>query len=144
MVLNVLHPSINARYIRVHPKTWQGHISMRMELLGCPSGTDNIVRFQENEQKAGPFNECFVQNICSERQILPTIFYYLRKAKNFLMTVPLMYNFRSLSNKSLRLCEVQFFKLHSPLNVMDDVKMHRRFRKNNAEALVISKRFKFL
>ena len=83
MVLNVLHPSINARYIRVHPKTWQGHISMRMELMGCPSGTDNIVRFQENEQKAGAFNECFVQNICSERQILPTIFYYLRKAKNF-------------------------------------------------------------
>ncbi|CAH3197941.1 unnamed protein product, partial [Porites evermanni] len=35
VVLNVLHPSINARYIRVHPKTWQGHISMRMELLGC-------------------------------------------------------------------------------------------------------------
>ena len=39
MVLNVLHPSIDARYIRVHPKTWRGHISMRMELLGCPSGT---------------------------------------------------------------------------------------------------------
>ena len=45
MVLNVLHPSINARYIRVHPKTWRGHISMRMELLGCPSGTDNLLRF---------------------------------------------------------------------------------------------------
>ena len=40
MVLNVLHPSIDARYIRVHPKTWRGHISMRMELLGCPSGTN--------------------------------------------------------------------------------------------------------
>ena len=50
MVLNVLHPSINARYIRVHPKTWHNHISMRMELLGCPSGTDNIVRLLVNQQ----------------------------------------------------------------------------------------------
>ena len=50
MVLNVLHPSINARYIRVHPKTWRGHISMRMELLGCPSGTDNLVRCLVNKQ----------------------------------------------------------------------------------------------
>ncbi|XP_068676816.1 uncharacterized protein [Montipora foliosa] len=28
-------PSITARFVRVHPKTWQGHISMRMELYGC-------------------------------------------------------------------------------------------------------------
>ena len=48
MVLNVLDPSINARYIRVHPKTWRDHISMRMELLGCPSGADNLVRFLLN------------------------------------------------------------------------------------------------
>ncbi|CAH3103665.1 unnamed protein product, partial [Porites lobata] len=40
VVLNVLHPSIDARYIRVNPKTWNSHISMRMELLGCPSGTN--------------------------------------------------------------------------------------------------------
>ena len=48
MVLNVLDPSINAHYIRVHPKTWRDHISMRMELLGCPSGADNLVRFLLN------------------------------------------------------------------------------------------------
>ena len=60
MVLKVLHPPINARYIRVHPKTWHGHISMRMELLGCPSGTDNIVCFHENQQKAKASNDCFV------------------------------------------------------------------------------------
>ena len=29
----------------------------------------------------------------------PKIFYYLRTAKNFQITVPFMYNFRSLSNK---------------------------------------------
>jgi len=40
VVLNVLHHAITARYIRLHPKTWRGHISMRMELLGCASGTD--------------------------------------------------------------------------------------------------------
>ena len=31
--------------------------------------------------------------------MLPRIFYFLRAAKNFKMTVPLMCNFRSLSNK---------------------------------------------
>ena len=38
-------------------------------------------------------------SVCSEKQILPRIFYFLRTAKNFLMTIPFMYNFRSLSNK---------------------------------------------
>ena len=38
-------------------------------------------------------------DICSEQQILSRIFYYLRTAKNFQMTVSLMYNFRSSSNK---------------------------------------------
>ena len=50
MVLNVLNPSIDARYIRVHPKTWRGHISMRMELLGCPLGTIIFFHFLFNKQ----------------------------------------------------------------------------------------------
>ena len=37
--------------------------------------------------------------ICLEKQILPRIFYSLRTAKNLYLTVPFMYNFRSLSNK---------------------------------------------
>ena len=37
--------------------------------------------------------------ICSENQMLPRIFYSLRTAKNLYLTVPFMYNFRSLSNK---------------------------------------------
>ena len=27
-----------ARYVRIHPKTWRGHISMRVELYGCRLG----------------------------------------------------------------------------------------------------------
>ena len=27
-----------ARYVRVHPKTWRSHISMRVELYGCRLG----------------------------------------------------------------------------------------------------------
>ena len=46
-----------------------------------------------------PGNDCFLWHICSEMQKLPRIFYSLRKAENFYMTVPFMYNFRSLSNK---------------------------------------------
>jgi hypothetical protein len=35
IVKHALKPAIIARYIRVRPKTWHGHISMRMELYGC-------------------------------------------------------------------------------------------------------------
>jgi hypothetical protein len=35
VVEHVLRPAITARYIRVVPKTWNNHISMRMELYGC-------------------------------------------------------------------------------------------------------------
>ena len=49
--------------------------------------------------ESGAPNDCCLWNICSEKQKLPRIFYSLRKAENFYMTVPFMYNFRSLSNK---------------------------------------------
>lgn len=35
VVKHNISPSIEARFLRLHPKTWQGHISMRMELYGC-------------------------------------------------------------------------------------------------------------
>lgn len=38
IVSHVLSPAINARYIRVQPKTWNQHISMRIELVGCHTG----------------------------------------------------------------------------------------------------------
>ena len=40
LVLGLFSPSIKARYIRVHPQTWNVHISMRIELLGCPIGNN--------------------------------------------------------------------------------------------------------
>ena len=41
-----------------------------------------------------------VKYLYLEKQILPKIFYNLRTAKNFYMTVPFMYNFWRFSNKS--------------------------------------------
>ena len=38
MVVNTLDEPIIARYIRIHPVTWYGYISMRIELYGCFSG----------------------------------------------------------------------------------------------------------
>lgn len=35
----ILDQPIIARYIRIHPKTWSGHICMRVELFGCRKGT---------------------------------------------------------------------------------------------------------
>ena len=71
------------------------------------------IRWVVLEQRAciysGAPNDCFLLNICSERQKLPRIFYSSRKAKNFQMTVPFMYNFRSLSNKILSTLPKRFF-----------------------------------
>ena len=39
----------------------------------------------------GAPNDRFLYTTCSENQKLPRIFYTLRKAKNFLMTVPLVH-----------------------------------------------------
>ena len=42
-----------------------------------------------------------VKYLFERKQILPRIFYYLRTSKKFQMTVPFMYNFRSLCYKFL-------------------------------------------
>ena len=34
----ILNPPIIARYVRIHPKAWVGHISLRVELYGCREG----------------------------------------------------------------------------------------------------------
>ena len=38
VVGNILEPAIIARYVRIHPKTWQSHIALRFELYGCKEG----------------------------------------------------------------------------------------------------------
>ncbi|XP_028417633.1 uncharacterized protein LOC114542082, partial [Dendronephthya gigantea] len=38
LVENVLSPTVTTRYVRIHPKTWYGHISLRIEVYGCSSG----------------------------------------------------------------------------------------------------------
>ncbi|XP_078353361.1 uncharacterized protein LOC144638092 isoform X2 [Oculina patagonica] len=35
VVKHNVSPNIEARFLRLHPKTWHNHISMRMELYGC-------------------------------------------------------------------------------------------------------------
>ena len=41
---NTLIPPITTRYIRILPVQWQGHISMRIELYGCP-GTVQLFQY---------------------------------------------------------------------------------------------------
>ena len=51
--------------------------------------------------------------------MLPRIFYSLRKAKNFLTTVPFMYTiFEAYLINPLRFSEVSFFPFHSPGEVI--------------------------
>ena len=35
VIVNTLIQPIEARFIRVYPESWHGHMSMRMELYGC-------------------------------------------------------------------------------------------------------------
>ena len=39
VVRNALDKPVITRYIRIHPKTWNSHISMRAEFYGCREGT---------------------------------------------------------------------------------------------------------
>ncbi|CAH3197418.1 unnamed protein product, partial [Porites evermanni] len=39
IVYNILNPPITTRFIRIKPMEWRGHISMRMEIYGCPGCT---------------------------------------------------------------------------------------------------------
>ncbi|NXA45809.1 FA8 factor, partial [Nothocercus julius] len=34
-VMNTLEPPLFARYVRIHPRRWHGHIALRTEFLGC-------------------------------------------------------------------------------------------------------------
>ena len=38
VVENMLDKPIVTRYLRIHPESWQSHISMRTEFLGCKKG----------------------------------------------------------------------------------------------------------
>ena len=63
---------------------------------------------------SGATNDCFLYNICSEKQILPRIFFCLRTAKNFQMNVPFKYIFEADLINSLRFSEVYFFIFYYP------------------------------
>lgn len=45
IVYNSIIPSIRARFLRIHPWSWHGHISMRVELFGCALGEAMWERF---------------------------------------------------------------------------------------------------
>ena len=40
VVTETINPPIVAHYVRVRPKTWHRHISMRLEFYGCTEGRD--------------------------------------------------------------------------------------------------------
>ena len=45
VVTNDLNPAIHmARFVRIHPKTWQNHISLRFEVLGCEVTGNHILQ----------------------------------------------------------------------------------------------------
>ena len=53
-----------------------GEFDFKMDLFSTPIA-------KQTYHGAGALSDCFLLNICSEKQILPRIFYHLRTAKNF-------------------------------------------------------------
>ena len=49
VIVNKLIQPIEARFIRIYPESWHGHMSMRMELYGCEihSGKKTFLRYNE-------------------------------------------------------------------------------------------------
>jgi len=43
VVYHDIVPPIFAQMVRIHPKAWNGHISLRAEFYGCTSGMTNHV-----------------------------------------------------------------------------------------------------
>ena len=63
--------------IRKNP-AWSSRIRIFQSLL-----YESTFFHSHETSEAGAPNDCFLWNICSEKQKLPRIFYSLRKAKNF-------------------------------------------------------------
>ena len=49
VVVNKLIQAIEARFIRIYPESWHGHMSTRMELYGCEidSGKKTCLRYNQ-------------------------------------------------------------------------------------------------
>ena len=105
---------------------WNRRISRMVSRGNAASGLEQPRHRRRDRQNTGAPNDGFLWNICSEKQNLPRIFYSLRKAKNFWMTVPFMYNFRTLSNKFPMI----FWSLIFPISLASQIKLFfRRKRK---------------
>ena len=50
VVINSVNPEIVAQFVKIHPKTWHGHISMRAEFWGCEGGKATLVLFFYSKQ----------------------------------------------------------------------------------------------
>jgi len=48
VVTHVLSSPIHARFVRVHPKAWYRWISMRLEFIGCLTGTLSLPKYCSN------------------------------------------------------------------------------------------------
>ena len=46
VIINRLIQPIEARFVRIYPETWHGHISMRVELHGCEIRSGKVILFK--------------------------------------------------------------------------------------------------
>ena len=61
MIVNTLIQPIEARFIRIYPETWHGHMSMRMELYGCEVKSGRVTQFDYLITNASRNCETFIK-----------------------------------------------------------------------------------
>lgn len=87
IVVGEIFPPIRARFIRIHPLTWQNDLCMRVELFGCP------IRVSVPTQKAS-----FNQKILSNNNLESVLeIYFFPSFKKWLLLVTC--NFEKKCNK---------------------------------------------
>ena len=74
VVKNVLYKPIITRYIRIHPESWYGHISMRTEFYGCRKGK---LMF-----KTSAMTHVYINMINRSRRVLPVINHSFKALKS--------------------------------------------------------------
>ena len=46
LVEQPIDPPVNGRYVQFNPRSWHGHISMRVEVYGCRAGESGNINTQ--------------------------------------------------------------------------------------------------
>lgn len=60
VVTNMLGCPIIAKFVRIHPVDWLSHISMRFDLIGCPTDSDPLGKCPKGWEERPGTDDCYI------------------------------------------------------------------------------------